>query len=154
MGGACSCSRHCSPALVCIHSCPHPLTFAAVARIRWGGTAVMVAPLFVCSFPFICACSVVCLFSLRVASVHTRLCSLAPLIRACSFLIWPSSMPAHLCACPHSFVPALAFALLFLSSFGLCSHSFVFVPVFVWPSLGLVCAPWPLIYAYIKYTIS
>ena len=124
------CSHHCSPALVCVHSHLHPLTFAAVARIRWGGHRCRGS---CCRFP-VCAHS-----PSRPSSPSPRIRALVPVF------VWPLFALPRLCARSHSFVPARLFAhsASVWPLFALvCAHSprlFVLVPV----SFGL--CPCPLI---------
>ena len=65
------CSHKPAPSFAFVH--PRP-PFVPVPRLA---RSCLFTPAHLCLFPFVPVC---------VASVHTRLCSLAPLIRACSHL--------------------------------------------------------------------
>ena len=108
---------------------------------------VLTRPTYSCLFlsrlTFVRACSFVCLSPFVCASPCIR--ALVPVFIWALFMLICAHLPRLFV-----FVPIFVWPSFVL----ICTRLFVLVPVFVWSSLGLVRAPWPLIYAYIKYTIS
>ena len=165
----CSCSRHFSPTLICVHSCSHLLTFAAVACNCWGGHRCRGS----------CCCFPVCAHSPSQPS------SPSPHVRALvPIFVWPLFVLPCLCACPihlcplgclpvqplcglrlHLFVLTHpAYSCLFLSrlafdharsfvclSLFICAspHVHALVPVFIWALFVLICARSPCLFVFV-----